>query len=310
MNEIRNWRVKWIATDKPEQEDISFCQMAFVPKPADKMSWAEWLSWTILSAVKTEKPIDNCFRLSTASMLSARFPVISPQGNLRDRSNDIRDKIVDGGYFENDALATLADVANALKARGLHPIAVRVLNHPEPREGTKDSLGPERPALPNEDERAFFDDVLSIIRTLSATRSGHEDGHEAYLEGSLSVGEDKAKGFAGASGKDRLYEVRVYELKPESAPASSKQRQLTQKQAPQRNVLCRRNVSETKIGKTVYMETVSMSWWMSHPVQAYLDAQLCVEANWAHLECELERGRVAPGGSCAGEPLKDWLSRQ
>ena len=34
--------------------------------------------------------------------------------------------------------------------------------------------------------------------------------------------------------------------------------------------LCRLSVKETTA-----MNTVSMSWWMSQPVQAYLDAQLC-----------------------------------
>jgi hypothetical protein len=47
------------------------------------------------------------------------------------------------------------------------------------------------------------------------------------------------------------------------------------------------------------MEFVSMSWWMSQRVQAYLDAQLCLPANWQRLECELREGRTAKGGDCA-----------
>jgi hypothetical protein len=43
------------------------------------------------------------------------------------------------------------------------------------------------------------------------------------------------------------------------------------------------------------MEHVSMSWWMPQPVQAYLDAQLCLPANWKRLECELREGRTTPG---------------
>jgi hypothetical protein len=46
------------------------------------------------------------------------------------------------------------------------------------------------------------------------------------------------------------------------------------------------------------MENVSMSWWMSQPVQAYLDAQLCLPANWKRLDCELREGRTAAGGDC------------
>ncbi|MBI4274303.1 MAG: hypothetical protein HY659_06360, partial [Rhizobiales bacterium] len=301
VNEIRNWRPKRNANDKPHDDKIEFCRMPAVTQGSDAAP----------SADVPGKTIDNCFRLSTASTLSARFPVISPQGNLRDRSADVRDKVVDGGYFENDAMATLADVAWALKATyGLHPVAIRIVNDPVPREGKEDSLGGGRPSLANEDERAFFDDVLSIVRTLTATRSGHEDGHRAYLEGALTVGPDKEepavadgkKKFTGAHGEDRLYEVHVYELKAASEPAPegtpvAKQRQVAQKPVQQFR-LCRRNIDQAKIGKTAYMETVSMSWWMSHPVQAYLDAQLCVEANWNRLECELQEGRIAPGGTC------------
>jgi hypothetical protein len=46
------------------------------------------------------------------------------------------------------------------------------------------------------------------------------------------------------------------------------------------------------------MEFVSMSWWMSQPVQADLDAQLCLPANWQRLECELREGRTAKGADC------------
>jgi hypothetical protein len=42
--------------------------------------------------------------------------------------------------------------------------------------------------------------------------------------------------------------------------------------------------------------------WMSQSVQAYLDAQLCVKANWERLECELRKGRSAKGADCIDEP--------
>jgi hypothetical protein len=36
------------------------------------------------------------------------------------------------------------------------------------------------------------------------------------------------------------------------------------------------------------MKVVSMSWWMSQPVQAYLDGQLCVPQNWDPLNTALK----------------------
>ena len=46
-------------------------------------------------------------RLSTAALLSARFPIISPAGVLRnDADASFGDRVVDGGYFENSGLST------------------------------------------------------------------------------------------------------------------------------------------------------------------------------------------------------------
>jgi hypothetical protein len=49
------------------------------------------------------------------------------------------------------------------------------------------------------------------------------------------------------------------------------------------------------------MEQVSMSWWISQPVRAYLDAQLCVKENWERLECELRQGRSDLGEPCPAQ---------
>lgn len=220
-------------------------------------------------------------RLSTAATMSARFPVISPQGNLRALTGNRIDSVVDGGYFENDGLATIADVAAALRADfHLDPVVIRIVNEPSQAANEDHSLGKDRPPMPDEAERTPFDDIGSIFRALTATRSGHEDGHEAYLKSVLT-------------NPDRLYDVGVYPLALEDPQMPSPKQMLV----PQANPLCRRTVT-TKAA----MEFVSMSWWMSHPVQAYLDAQLCVRANWERLACELREGRAgAAGATC--EPL-------
>jgi len=49
------------------------------------------------------------------------------------------------------------------------------------------------------------------------------------------------------------------------------------------------------------MKNVSMSWWMSHPVQAYIDAQLCKRENAQRLLCELESGKQGATKSCPAE---------
>ncbi len=107
-----------------------------------------------------------------------------------------------------------------------------------------------------------------------ASRSGHEDESAASLKSVLAR-------------ESRLYEIGVYEFAPPDGSAAQRS------MSPQTNPVCRREVTSG-----AKMEHVSMSWWMSQPVQAYLDAQLCLPANWKRLECELREGRTTPGGKC------------
>jgi hypothetical protein len=155
---------------------------------------------------------------------------------------------------------------------------IRIVNEPSKAVADERKLGPGRPPAPDDAERTPFEGTLSIVRTLTATRSGHEDGHTAYLVGVL--GEDKY----------RLYEIGVFPWAPdEPTRPSMKQMVLPQESYP----LCRHTVlSKATLGD------VSMSWWMSQPLQVYLDAQMCVQANWRRLACELREGRKASGAEC------------
>ena len=53
-------------------------------------------------------------RLSTAVLLSARFPAISPIGSLKGDSKSGPVHIVDGGYVDNSGTLTAKEVAEAL----------------------------------------------------------------------------------------------------------------------------------------------------------------------------------------------------
>ena len=59
---------------------------------------------------------------------------------------------------------------------------------------------------------------------------------------------------------------------------------------PGTGALCRSPVKQRTT-----MNVVSMSWWMSQPVQAYLDAQLCAPEIDQILICELKRGINSKG---------------
>ena len=206
-------------------------------------------------------------RLSTAATMSARFPVISSQGVLRTLHRDIADQIVDGGYFENDGLATIADVAKALRTGfDLDPVIIRIVNEPSKSEDA--AADKTRPPAPTAEQRSLFDDLFAVARALVASRSGHEDEYAALLKR-----------------ESRFYEIGVYEFAPPESTALAAQRSMS----PLTNPVCRR---EVKSGAK--MEYVSMSWWLSQPVQAYLGAQLCLPANWDRLERELREGRRPP----------------
>jgi hypothetical protein len=217
-------------------------------------------------------------RLSTAATMSARFPIISPQGVLRDSHGNVVDQIVDGGYFENDGLATIMEVARVLKRHNLNPVVVRIVNEPgKPGDPAADRTRP--PAAEGAD-RSLFDDYFAIARALIAARSGHEDQFAVSLTESLGDA-------------NRLYEIGVYAFAIHGPHSAASQVPMS----PQTNPVCRREVKAA-----VTMAHVSMSWWMSQPVQAYLDAQLCLPANWERLECELREGRTAGGNECARTP--------
>jgi hypothetical protein len=224
------------------------------------------------------EPID--LRLSTVSLMSARFPIISTQGVIWDLDGKLVDSVVDGGYFENDGLATAADIVRELQLKQLHPIVIRIVNEPDPkldvqpaqaaggpapyaaasrpkvstqsqsnrlvRDGEPELMFPPLPRA----ERGLFDSVTSIGRALYATRSGHEDGHLDYLRGTLS-------GPLTRIGVDEIDPAITTSLAPKPSPA-------------EKNLFCR-----SPVKTTTSMEFVSMSWWLSQPVQAYLDAQFC-----------------------------------
>jgi len=59
-------------------------------------------------------PLGN-LSVSTAAILSARFPWITPAGTFRELERNETVRLVDGGYFENSGVATAIDLIRALQ---------------------------------------------------------------------------------------------------------------------------------------------------------------------------------------------------
>lgn len=139
-------------------------------------------------------------RLSTAAAMSARFPIISPHGAIRNLSNRVVDQVVDGGYFENDGLATALDIAKALKDFDLKPLVIRITNESlsAPPSPAQDAL--YRPRLPQAGEATLFHSYITPFTGLYNTRSGHGGGRPGDLEHRGWKGHSRVRSHRGLRG--------------------------------------------------------------------------------------------------------------
>lgn len=128
-----------------------------------------------------QSPLD--ISLVKAVSLSARFPLISPQANLRNQQGDIVDRIVDGGYFDNSGMLTASELSMAIKelTNGeLKPILVQISNHPVTLSKHKSATAkthkfkcPEQSftsAFTTPDERQLLPELSSVIGALLNAR--------------------------------------------------------------------------------------------------------------------------------------------
>ncbi len=139
-------------------------------------------------------------RLSTAALISARFPVISPAGVIRnDAVPGYGDRVVDGGYFENSGLTTALDLAQALNSQGVTPAIVWVQNDPNidrarrltpPRAAATPKLGPLDDGLFTEAAGM----LAAPIDALISTREGH--GEEAADAAAQALAHMNSRGRA------------------------------------------------------------------------------------------------------------------
>lgn len=187
--------------------------------------------------------MDAGVRLSTAAAASARFPVISPQATVRDRDGGAADELVDGGYFENDGLTTARELAQAVTRLGLDPIIVHVTNNPTVDKAEATGVLP----LPRPPRQTWYEGYAAPFQALVGTRDGH--AAEALERTRCEVPD--------------TYTFQVYDDVP----------RLAQDQA------CSFTSPGSPDEKAPVMKDLSMSWWLSGAVQAYLDRQLCHPKN-------------------------------
>jgi hypothetical protein len=184
-------------------------------------------------------PADD-IRLSTAAHNSARFPLISPPGTVRNNSGlAIVDRIVDGGYFENYGALSAKELALAMHAvqPQLSPLVVVISNDPDDLLDSSDDSSPpsaqQATQLNTKKQKAraqvsngdLMTDISTPVTTFANDRAAH---------GILGVDQLHTALRDAIPGCGVLVKIRVW---------------------PQ------------------YRKALSMSWWESAPIQRQLHRQ-------------------------------------
>jgi hypothetical protein len=173
-------------------------------------------------------------RLSTAATNSARFPIISPAGEIVPQKHPVVDRIVDGGYLENFGVLSAFDLVNAMRALQpeLKPFVVVIANDPN------EAVDPQ--ALPTKVGAKYFSDITSILWAVATTRNSRASIGVVHLTTLVDGGN-------GACQRS-LVQIRVWPI------------------ARGEGATCTNPVHDPSV--------ISMSWWSSKPVQLRLVAEL------------------------------------
>jgi hypothetical protein len=239
-----------------------------------------------------KKPTSIDIRFSTAAGASSRSPFVSPHGNLRDRRAQIADSAVDGGYFDNSGVVTALEIAQGLKSvdARLKPFILQVSSDPDWFKDNKtcgiDGSYGDRPKVPDQaDFRPLG--TLADVLTVNSTRVAR--GYQTILE--LP---DRAKQLNG--GVRSVAQINVCPQPKESFFLKAVQPYTGTDDAAKertRALHIRRKVQEE-----VQYKSVSLSWWLSPPLQAFLDAQIYSEHNQTERNCVISLLEDKPNQPC------------
>lgn len=208
-------------------------------------------------------------RLSTAIMMSARFPLVSPSGIIV-RNKVPVDRVVDGGYFENFGAQGALELARALKSYHLEPFILQITNDPSAfdYERCKEKIawedqyhrrGPEPPS--QFDDKDLLRWAFDPLGTVLATRTAR--GTYATAEALRAVTPDS------------YAQIRVC---PELIDPNSSQGLMATAKGKLRHLfehagLARPRAEQDSKNADAF-KLLSASWWLSAPVQQYLHQQL------------------------------------
>ncbi|GGF85172.1 hypothetical protein GCM10007301_51330 [Azorhizobium oxalatiphilum] len=263
-------------------------------------------------------------RLSTAASNSARFPVLSPPGTIRDPSLNVIDRVVDGGYFENFGALSAQELAEAMVVLkpGLAPFFLVISNDPE---GTALSIdaGIDGALTADIADAPFFSDVTAPLDAIGKVRSGRGRLAVSDLQTWASARySDTLPGALGRLLPDEVTppmplcdthvalvqvwpQVRTHGVQPNTPTHTSNGAcAITRDPSRPDDVTAG---APARPSEQPELRKVSMSWWLSKPVQVNLRQQLeasgdsdcsndaAIAAVWEALQTRSD-ACYAPGG--------------
>jgi hypothetical protein len=228
---------------------------------------------------ENKKPVSIDIRLSTAAGTSSRSPFVTPHANVRDTRAQITDSIVDGGFFDNSGVVTALEIAKDLRSvdERLKPFILQVSSEPDWFKDTENcgsnASSSERPQIPDEADFRPFGAITDLL-TINSTRIAR--GYETIVE--LP---DEASRLNG--GTPSVAQIYICPQQRESFLLNEflKYTELDETAAEKKRLLSIRK----KVRQQAQYKNVALSWWLSPPLQAFLDGQIYSKHNQAERHC-------------------------
>jgi len=234
------------ATDCPIFVEAAFFHRLLASAAPTERSWPGFLQ-RFIAGFHNGRDV----RLSAAAHNSARFLIISPPGTQRNSTEDIIDRILDGGYFENYGALGGKELALAIHAvkPALMPLVIVASNDPDDLLSADD----DSEFVLNASKVAQGGAILPTqVKNARATIDGSEPVTELVSPITTVVNARTAHGILGV---DEL-RARLHEAIPQC-----------------RTLLIKVRVWPQYENGSKKSKAVSMSWWLSKPIQRHLHQQ-------------------------------------
>jgi hypothetical protein len=218
------------------------------------------------------RTVKGCdIRLSTAVSNSARFPVITPQGDIRDPNGQVHDRIVDGGYFDNFGILSAIELATQIRTIDERQAKARGVS------ASADVLSPFILLVSNDPE--FYPEACPAPRQ-AATTAERSKVNQARYSG-IEDFEARAAPDPPADQGPVVFSMLRYPidaaLRSWTASARTARGRLDLLPSPAYGYgvvqVCPQYLAKDEVKR------ISMNWWLSMPVQAFLDSQVCATHN-------------------------------